>query len=155
MRWVGGWLNVHDCPHEVGRWSRKSPRGQNLKKIQLWEDADFHSKTSSGLHFWTLQKGYPKITLKVHIFNLAQQPKPLKCLFWDQKCLDSERKFGVGGFMNVHVDIGRWSMKCPYLSTWGEWVVRKGQNLVHMVFECPLGSYILCFDVLCFRWADL
>ena len=33
------------------------------------------------------------------------------------KTLNRERKFGVGGFMNVHVDIGRWSMKCPYLST--------------------------------------
>ena len=32
MRWVGGWANVHDCPREVGRWSRKCPRGQNLKK---------------------------------------------------------------------------------------------------------------------------
>ena len=36
---------------------------------------------------------------------------------YDRKALNSERKFGVGGFMNVHVDIGRWSMKCPYLST--------------------------------------
>ena len=33
------------------------------------------------------------------------------------KTLNRERKFGVGGFMNVHVDIGRWSMKCPFLST--------------------------------------
>ena len=65
-------------------------------------------------------------------------PKPPKCLFLDQKGLNHERKIGVGGFMNVHVDIGRWSMKCPYLSTWGGWVVRKGQNLVHVVFECPL-----------------
>ena len=36
---------------------------------------------------------------------------------YDGKALNRERKFGVGGFMNVHVDIGRWSMKCPYLST--------------------------------------
>ena len=36
---------------------------------------------------------------------------------YDRKTLNRERKFGVGGFINVHVDIGRWSMKCPYLST--------------------------------------
>ena len=28
-----------------------------------------------------------------------------------------------GGIMNVHVDIGRWSRKCPFLSMWGTWVV--------------------------------
>jgi len=32
------------------------------------------------------------------------------------KGVNHERKFRVGGFMNVHMDIGRWLMKCPYLS---------------------------------------
>ena len=46
-----------------------------------------------------------------------------------------------GGSMNVHVDIDRWLRKCPCLSTWGRWVVKNGQNLVHVVFEWPLVAY--------------
>ena len=34
---------------------------------------------------------------------------------YDRKGLNHERKFGVGGFMNVHVDIGRWSMQSRYI----------------------------------------
>ena len=52
-----------------------------------------------------------------------------------EKCLSRERKFGVGVFMNVHVDIGRWSLICPWMSTSGGWVVKNGQNLVHMDCE--------------------
>ena len=33
---------------------------------------------------------------------------------------------------------GRWSAKCPCLSTWGRWVVKKGQKYVHVVIEWPL-----------------
>ena len=40
-----------------------------------------------------------------------------------------------GGSIIVHVDIGRWSIKCPCLSTLGGWEVKNGQNLVHMVCE--------------------
>ena len=40
--------------------------------------------------------------------------------------------------MSVPWDIGRWSRKCPCLSTWGRWVVKNGQNLVHVVCEWPL-----------------
>ena len=43
-----------------------------------------------------------------------------------------------GGYMNVHMDIGRWSLIRPWTSTWGGWVVKNGQNLVHMVIEWPL-----------------
>ena len=32
---------------------------------------------------------------------------------------------------------GRWQLKCQHLSTRGRWVVKKGQNFVHMVFEWP------------------
>ena len=39
--------------------------------------------------------------------------------------------------MNVHVDIGRWSRKCPCLSTW---VVKNAQNLFHVVCEWPLSA---------------
>ena len=34
MRWVDGYLNVHDCPRKVGRWSPKCPRGQNSRKTE-------------------------------------------------------------------------------------------------------------------------
>ena len=40
-----------------------------------------------------------------------------------------------GGSINVHVDIGRWSKKCSYLSTLGRWVVKNGLNLVRVVCE--------------------
>ena len=42
MRWVGGWTNVHDCPREVGRWFRKCPCGQNLKKTAMLEETMFN-----------------------------------------------------------------------------------------------------------------
>ena len=40
--------------------------------------------------------------------------------------------------MRVHVDIVRGSLKCPRLSMWGGEGVKNGQNLVHVVVECPL-----------------
>ena len=42
------------------------------------------------------------------------------------------------GSINVHMDIDWWWLKCPCLSTWGGWVVNKGQNIVHVVCEWPL-----------------
>ena len=51
-----------------------------------------------------------------------------------------------GGSIIVHVDIGRWSIKCPCLSTWGGWVVKNGQNLVHVFCEWPPKYYCLLVE---------
>ena len=42
------------------------------------------------------------------------------------------------GVLNVHMDIGRGSLKYPRLSTRGGEGVRNGQNIVHVVIECHL-----------------
>ena len=46
-----------------------------------------------------------------------------------------------GEVINVHVDIGRGSFKCPRLSTWGGEGVKNGQNLVHVVIVRPPSGY--------------
>ena len=33
-----------------------------------------------------------------------------------------------------------WYVKCPRLSTRGEWGFKFGSNLVHVVVECPLSG---------------
>ena len=43
-----------------------------------------------------------------------------------------------GHIFDVHVDMGRWSAKCPNLSTRGRWVDKKRQKSVHVVIEAPL-----------------
>ena len=48
------------------------------------------------------------------------------------------------------MDIGRWSKKCPCLSTWGGWLVKKGQNFDHVVCEWPhiLKSFGILWNLL-------
>ena len=52
----------------------------------------------------------------------------------------------------VHVDIlGKGGIvKCPRLSTQGGEGVKIGQNLVHVVVECPL--YGIYLGILCRKW---
>ena len=60
---------------------------------------------------------------------------------------------GGGGFFTpfVHVDKGGGDVKCPRLSTRGGEGVKIGQNLVHVVVECPLSKNIMFYAFLVVR----
>ena len=77
----------------------------NVHVDKIWKKAMFEETT--------LNKTFPESCNLDYILRTKFGYKAK----YDGKTLNHERKFGVGGFMNVHVDIGRWSMKCPYLST--------------------------------------
>ena len=130
VRWVGGLVNVHV--------------DKIWKKTAMLEETLIWRKQCWAKPYCCFQV---KILLRTNYLESCNHDYILRTKFgykaqYDEKGLNRERKFEMGGFMNVHVDIGRWSMKCPCLSTWGGWVVRKGQNLVHVVFERPLTQFL-------------
>ena len=100
-----------------------------LKKMQKWERG--HSQTT-----WIRWGGWVVGWSNVHdcprkVGRWSLRTKYKKKQQWRKQNYKSQV---ICQGAKLYYSIGRWSRKCPCLSTWGG-LVKKGQNLVHVVCE--------------------
>ena len=122
---------------EMSMWTivEKNDAGkcQKIEKVEKTLEEIFSKGISFLMHFLVNTESFNTLRRSVNFLKIINQNlSKSKSDYYGG--LEFLRCMG-GGSIIVHVDIGRWSIKCPCLSTWGRWVVKNGQNLVHMVCE--------------------